>query len=68
MNKVLLVLILGLVACQSTREIKNSYPDSCLEQENNCGYVFENYPQDRIVDIKRMKETIQKDSDKWESF
>ena len=62
MNKVLLVLVLGLglVNCQSTKEIKNVYPDSCLEQENNCGYVFENYPEDRIDDIKKMKETISK--------
>ena len=66
MNKVLLVLVLGLglVNCQSTKEIKNVYPDYCLEQENNCGYVFENYPEDRIDDIKKMKETISK----WEFY
>ena len=66
MNKVLLVLVLGLglVNCQSTKEIKNVYPDSCLEQENNCGDVFDNYPEVRIDDIKKLTETISN----WEFY
>ena len=55
----IIILIIGSLNCGTyKREVKNAYPDSCLKQENNCGYVFENYPEDRIEDIKAMKELI----------
>lgn len=60
-NFTIMMIIMGSLNCGTFKtEIKDAYPDSCLKQENNCGYVFENYPEDRISDIKRMKETISK--------
>ena len=59
MNKIVVLILVLVLNCKTDSQVKESlYPDECLNREDNCHYVFENYPSDRKENILEMKRII----------